>query len=225
MRVLYHYILCPLSRKVRLTLAEKKLDFSLEQERYWEKRPAFLQINPAGDVPVLIDLNGSTVCGAYPIIEYLEEAYPERSLIGETLTQKVEVRRLMGWFDDKFARDVTMPLVMEKNLRRYMSGTTPFAPNSHVIRTAQAAINPHLDYIAWLIDRRNWLAGEQFSLADITAAAHLSIIDYLGDVPWDKHPLAKEWYMRIKSRPTFRALLQDRVPGTMPSIHYPNLDF
>jgi glutathione S-transferase len=225
MRILYHYLLCPFSRKVRFQLFEKKLDFTPEQEKYWERRPEFLELNPSGEVPVIVDLNGTTVSGKYAVSEYIEEAYPDRNLIGATLTAKAEARRLISWFDEKFYSEVSLPLLLEKNLRRYMSSGTPFAPNSNIIRQAQAAINPHLDYISWLADRRNWLGGDEFSLADITAAAHLSVIDYFGDVPWDKHPVAKDWYMRIKSRPSFRGILQDRVPGTMPSIHYPNLDF
>ena len=70
-----------------------------------------------------------------------------------------------------------------------------------------------------------WLAGDALSLADIAAAAHLSAIDYLGDVPWSDHEVAKEWYARIKSRPSFRPLLTDHIPGLAPPKHYTDLDF
>jgi glutathione S-transferase len=225
MRVVYHYPLCPYSRKVRLALTEKKLDFNLEHERFWEKRSDFLKLNPAGEVPVLVDLNGSSIPDSYAIIEYLDETYPERLLMGESPLQRAEVRRLCVWFDYKFARDVTLPLLMEKNLKRYVQNNASYGPNSANIRQAQSAMTSYLEYICWLVDRRNWLGGEQLSMADIAAAAHLSVIDYFGDVPWDKHVSAKEWYMRIKSRPSFRGILQDRVPGIMPALHYPNLDF
>ncbi|MCE3231046.1 MAG: glutathione S-transferase [Alphaproteobacteria bacterium] len=204
MRTLYHYWLCPFSRKVRLILAEKKLDFELEAERTWERRPEFMDLNPAGKVPVLVDLNGTAVVDSMAIAEYLEEAYPEHLLIGTGLAHRAEVRRLAAWFDDKFAQEVSVSLVLEKILKRHFE---------------------HLTYISWLVDRRKWLAGDEFSLADVTAAAHLSVVDYLGDVPWDKHELAKDWYARIKSRPTFRALLSDRLPGIAPSSHYGDLDF
>ena len=46
-----------------------------------------------------------------------------------------------------------------------------------------------------------------------------------GDVPWDAHEPAKEWYARIKSRPSFRQILSDHVPGVAPPKHYPDLDF
>lgn len=223
MRTLYHYPLCPFSRKVRLVLAEKKLDFDVEFEKFWERRESFLMINPSGQVPAFVDLNGTTVCDSYAIAEYLEEVYPDRSLLGTDPAGRSEVRRLTAWFDDKFAREVSLPLIFEKTLRRFIREAGP--TNSGAIRTAKANIRYHLDYIAWLIDRRRWLGGEEISLADLTAAAHLSVIDYLGDVPWNDHEGAKDWYMRIKSRPSFRTLLGDRLGGIMPSGHYAELDF
>lgn len=223
MRTLYHYPLCPFSRKVRLVLAEKKLDFDLENEKFWERREDFLNINPAGQVPILIDLNGSTLCDSYAINEYLDESYPEKTLLGTAPLGRAEVRRLTAWFDDKFAREVSVPLVFEKTLRRYMRDAGP--TNSQSIRASKANVNYHLTYISWLTDRRRWLAGEELTLADLTAAAHLSVVDYLGDVPWDDHESAKEWYMRIKSRPSFRSILSDRLGGIAPAAHYVELDF
>ncbi len=224
MRTLYHYSLCPFSRKVRLILAEKKLDFELEAERTWERRPEFMELNPAGKVPLLVDLNGTAVVDSMAIAEYLEEAYSERLLIGTGLAHRAEVRRLTAWFDDKFAQEVSVSLILEKVLKKHLYKDQT-GPNSAVLRMIKTYIHDHLTYISWLVDRRKWLAGDEFSLADVTAAAHLSVVDYLGDVPWDKHELAKDWYARIKSRPSFRALLSDRVPGLAPASHYVDLDF
>lgn len=223
MRTLYQYMLCPFSRKVRLVMGEKRLDFDVEHERFWERREELLAMNPAGQVPVFVDLNGTVVADSYAICEYLEEAYPERLLLGHGVAHRSEVRRLTAWFDDKFAREVSLPLVFEKTLRRFMKEAGP--TNSQAIRHAKGMVNYHLDYISWLIDRRRWLAGDELSLADLAAAAHLSVIDYLGDVPWDSHEVAKDWYMRIKSRPSFRPLLQDRLGGLTPAAHYQHLDF
>lgn len=223
MRILYNYTLCPFSRKIRLILAEKKLDFELETEKFWERREEFLKINPAGQVPVFIDLNGTVVCDSYAIAEYLDEMYPEKPFIGTSPSLKAEVRRLTAWFDDKFAREVSLPLLFEKTLRRYLKQAGP--TNSSAIRNAKASIHFHLSYISWLADRRKWLAGDDLSLADVAAGAHLSIVDYLGDVPWDEYESAKEWYMRLKSRPAFRTLLTDRLPGIPPASHYSELDF
>ena len=73
--------------------------------------------------------------------------------------------------------------------------------------------------------RRNWLAGDRLTYADLAAAAHLSCVDYLGDAQWDENETAKTWYARIKSRPSFRPLLAERLPGMTPSPTYADLDF
>lgn len=223
MRTLYHYPLCPFSRKVRLVLAEKKLDYGLEMEKFWERRPEFININYAGTVPVLTDLNGTHIAESTAIVEYLEDAYPAPALLPEDLSQRAEARRLMSWFDDRFAREISLALAFEKSFKRHYDKTS--SPNSTVIRESKQKIHQYMEIISWLVDHRRWLAGDQLSLADLTAAAHLSIIDYLGDVPWEHHPIAKDWYARIKSRPSFRSLLTDQVPGQKPVAHYTDLDF
>ncbi len=204
-------------------LKEKTLDVDLQIEKVWERRPGFMALNPAGDVPVLLlDPGGPAICDATAIAEYLEESFADRPLLGQTALERAEIRRLIGWFDVKFNREVTQNLVDEKVTKRL---TGLGQPNSQAIKAGYANIHYHLDYIAYLADRRSYLAGADFSLADITAAAHLSCVDYIGDVPWDEHPGAKEWYARVKSRPSFRPLLADHIPGMPPPRHYADLDF
>ncbi|MFA5592829.1 MAG: glutathione S-transferase family protein [Micavibrio sp.] len=222
MRTLYHVWLHPFSRKVRLALSEKRLDFDLQIEKIWERRTAFLAMNPAGDVPVLVEEDGTILSNSQVICEYLEEVYPETDLLGRDPLQRAETRRLASWFDVKFNREVTENLVGEKLMKRFLKMGEPHGPS---IRAGHANIHYHLDYIGFLCEKRKWLAGEQFSLADITAAAHLSAIDYIGDVPWEEHHHARDWYARVKSRPSFKPLLEDRIPGFTPSEHYENVDF
>ncbi|MEQ8651307.1 MAG: glutathione S-transferase family protein [Kiloniellales bacterium] len=222
MRILYHLPLDAGCRKIRLLLAEKDLAFELKTENTWERREGFLRLNPAGEVPVLIEGEGTIVPDHRVIVEYLEEAYPEAPFLGEQVSERAEARRLANWFDDKFGREVTDNLVSEKIFKRFLRMGEP---NSSVVRAGYSNIHYHLEYIAWLTDRRLWLAGERFTIADITAAAHISTIDYLGDVPWSKHPVAKDWYARVKSRPSMRALLGDYLPGAAPPKHYADLDF
>jgi len=222
MRLLYHFPLSPFCRKIRIVLAEKKLEFELADERAWERRPAFLALNPAGEVPVLIEPDGEPLADSQAIAEYLEELEPEPPLLGRTARERVEIRRLVNWFDRKFCQEVTDNLVGEKVMGRLVYKT---GPDSRAIRAGHANIGVHLDYIGFLIERRNWLAGDRLSLADITAAAHLSCVDYLGDIPWDDYEEAKIWYARIKSRPGFRALLADQIPGMPPAKVYADLDF
>lgn len=222
MRTLYHLPLDPGCRKIRILLSEKRLDCALKTEQVWERREQFLRLNPAGEVPVLIEEDGTSVAGGHVITEYVEEVYPEPPMIGTDPLDRAEARRLVEWFDGKFAREVSTNLIEEKVTKRFLRLGHP---NPSAIRAGLANIHYHLDYIAWLDERRRWLAGDVFSIADIAAAAHLSAVDYLGDVPWAKHPGAKDWYARVKSRPSLRPILADNIPGAAPPPHYADLDF
>lgn len=222
MRTLYHLWLSPFARKVRIALREKNLACDLKVEKVWERREDFLALNPAGTVPVLVDDTGAVICDSSVICEYLEEAYPEICLLPGGPAERAEARRLAAWFDQRFAREVSDNLYREKMLKRFLGLGEP---NSSAVRAGYANIRYHLDYIGWLAERRRFLAGDQFGLADIAAAAQLSTLDYIGDVPWDEHEGAKQWYARIKSRPSFRPILADHIPGAPPPRHYANLDF
>lgn len=222
MRILHHLPLSPFSRKVRLALAEKRIPFDLRVERVWDRREEFLAMNPACTVPVLQDANGLVLADSWAICEYLDEAYPDTPLLGRTLAERAEVRRLVSWFDQKFHAEVTRNLLHEKQLKRQLGQGNPDAA---AIRAGYANLKPHMDYIGWLAETRAWLAGPSLSLADLAAAAHLSALDYIGDVDWTLSDAVKDWYARIKSRPSFRSLLADRVSGLAPPAHYDDLDF
>jgi len=222
MRILYHLPLSPFSRKVRLVLSEKRLPFELRLEKVWERRPEYLDLNPACTVPTLKEENGLIIPDSGAICEYLDEAYPDTTLIGRTLAERVEVRRLVAWFDGKFAAEVSRNLLGEKFLKR-LSGRGE--PDAAALRAGYANIKGHLQYLGYLAETRKWLAGATLSLADFAAAAHLSALDFAGDVDWALSAPAKEWYARMKSRPSFRAILADRVPGVLPPAHYADLDF
>lgn len=222
MRVLYHIPLSPFSRKVRVALKEKGLPFELKLENVWERRQEFLALNPAGKVPVLVEADGTAIADSVAITEYLQEVQPQPDLLGASPAQRAETRRLVAWFDGKMHEEATQNLVGEKLFKRFLGRGEP---DSATVRAGLANIRIHLGYIAFLVERRTWLAGESFSLADIAAAAQLSCIDYIGDVPWSKHEAARDWYARVKSRPSFRPILDDRVPGLKPAAHYDDLDF
>ncbi|MBV9655484.1 MAG: glutathione S-transferase family protein [Acetobacteraceae bacterium] len=222
MRYLYHLPLSPYSRKVRLVLSEKRLPFELKLEKVWERRPEYLELNAAGTVPTLLEDSGLVVPDSAVICEYLEEAYPDTRLLGRTPADRVEIRRLVQWFDGKFAAEVTRNLVGEKFMKRLLGRGEP---NAAALRVGYTAIKDHLLYIGWLAETRSWLAGGDLSLADFAAAAQLSSLDFVGDVDWTVSPSAREWYARMKSRPCFRGVLADRIPGITPPDHYADLDF
>ncbi len=218
---LYHHPLSPFCRKVRLTLAEKKLEVELVEERYWEKAPEFLRRNPAGKVPIL-RMNGRMLSESQAICEYIDELHPEPPLMPKDPATRYEVRRLCGWLDDSFHHEVTANLLYER-VHKKLAGRG--YPDSEKIKTGAKRIKYHLAYLEWLLEHRRWLAANTLTLADFTAAAHLSCLDYVGDVDWDSVPSVKTWYMTVKSRPAFRSLLADQVPGFPPARHYADLDF
>ena len=218
---LYHIAMSPYCRKVRLILAEKRIECELIEERYWERDPSFLRRNPAAKVPVL-EIDGKIMSESAAICEYLEEKYPNPSLMPVDIHQRYEVRRLVGWFDDKFHRDVTSKLVYERVTKKIMGQGYRDSKN---VKDGAKKIKYHLDYIAWLLEQRSWLAGDLMSLADFAAAAHLSALDYISDVDWHRSKTLKDWYAKIKSRPAFRSILADQVPGFPQPSHYADLDF
>lgn len=217
MRILFHFWLHPYSRKVQLALTEKKLNFDIKIEKVWERRTEFLAMNPAGDLPVLVEHDGTTLSNSQVICEYLDEVYPETNLIGRDPVQRAETRRLVHWFDRKFNKEVTENLVSEKLNKFILNLGEPHGPS---VRAGRANIHYHLDYIGFLIERRQWLAGDSFSLADITALSHLSAIDYVGDVPWEQHETAYQWYKAASSRAGYGSCLSERVPGFDPVVNY-----
>jgi len=218
---LFHVPLSPFCRKVRLSLAEKKLEVELVEEKYWEGDAEFLRRNPAGKVPVL-KMDGRTMSESGPICEYIEERYPEPALLPKTPEERLEVRRLVAWFDDKFHHEVTSKLLYERVNKKVMARGYPDSGN---VKAGAKAIKYHLDYMGWLLDQRRWLAGINMSLADFAAAAHLSSLDYISDVDWNRNANVKDWYAKIKSRPAFRSILADQVSGFPPPAHYTDLDF
>jgi glutathione S-transferase len=230
MVTLFHHPFCPHSRYIRLALGEYGIDTRLVEERTWERRDAFLALNPAGTTPVLVADGRPAVPGVHVIAEYLDESFgaalAERRLLPDEPGGRIEVRRLSHWFNDKFFEEVSGPLVMERVYKCQMRADQGGgAPDSSAIRAARHNIRYHLAYIEWLLGARNWLAGDRLSYADLAAAAHLSLADYLGDVPWNEDAAAKTWYARIKSRPSFRTLLADTTPAVPPSPSYADLDF
>lgn len=221
MVLLVHHSISPQSRKIRLIMAEKKMLFILKEEEPWNISPEVMNINPSGELPVLV-FDGNVVSGNYAITEYLEESNPQYKLMPEDLKEKAEVRRIMEWFDVKFYNEVYKYIVTEKIIKRFHLKQ---APNSKILKAGLNNLKFHMEYVEYLADKNNYIAGKELSLADLTVAAHLSIIDYLGDIPWDEYKNARLWYAKIKSRPSFKDILKSNIKGITPSANYANLDF
>lgn len=220
---LLQFPLCPFSRKVRLQLGEKGIAYSLKRENPWDHRDEFLHINPAARTPVMQDeARGLNISDSVAISEYIEEVSDKIPLISGSSAYRAEIRRLVAWFDQQFYGDVTAPLLHER-MRKRLVHRQP--PDSSVLREAMRLANGHLDYIDYLIDHRAWMAGGTMSMADMAAAAQVSVADYLGGIDWTGHEQTKGWYAKFKSRPSFRPLLSERMEGIAPPKHYELVDF
>jgi len=218
---LHQYPLCPFSRKVRFALAVKGVTVSLVREYPWALRPEFLALNAAGQTPVMVK-DDLVLSESSAITDYFEETLERVPLLSGTAEERAEVRRMVGWFDQKFYGEVTAPLLGERMFKRLFAR---LPPDGGVLRAASRAAETHLEYLDWLLARRRWLSGSAFGMADIAAAAQLSVADYLSGLDWEGHEPARIWYSALKSRPTFRPLLGERMEGLQPPEHYDKLDF
>lgn len=222
---LAYYNFCPFSRALRIALLEKNISFSLDILNPWESMQEDIVVSPVGNIPVIhdeIDEHRFRIISAAAAYEYLEDGYHDTTLYGEEVLIRAEVRRLISWMDSDFFHGVSSKLIEEKIIKRL--NDTAF-PNSIAISQAYAEIPYHMEYIDFLAGKRKWLAGNELSMADIVAGAHLSIVDYLGDINWKDYPHAKEWYLKLKSRPSFQEMLYDNIGSIIPSSSYRDLDF
>jgi glutathione S-transferase len=213
MITLYHHPFCPHSRFIRLVLGEMGIEARLVEEKVWDRRKDFLLMAPEGATPVMLDDESAGLSGAEVIAEYLDETrglgLGDRRLMPQDPLARAETRRLMHWFNVKLFLESSQWLVREKVYKRFMSNAQGGGgPDMDAVRAARANLRYHLRYIGHLIGNRNWLAG-----------------DRLGDAQWDENETAKTWYARMKSRPSFRPLLAERLPGMIPSVVYADLDF
>ena len=228
-RQLYHFAFDPHSRVVRLALGEKKLSYDEIPVRYWEPTDDIIRLNPSGLLPILVeapepDTAGTTyrICEERAILEHIEENDKEPPLWPSNVNERAEARRLVGWFERKFDFEVNALLLHEKMEKRLMGRG---APDIGAMKAGREALRDHLRYFESLLEGRNWLAGATLSYADFACAAQLSIMDYLDEINWTRYPALKTWYMVMKSRPAFRPLLNDKLPGVPAAAHYKELDF
>lgn len=222
---IYHYPLCPFSRILRIVLNENKVPFELIEECFWNRRQSFLQLNPAGQTPVMLHPEIKIpIAGNWAILEFLQDAYKcNIKDYKDDYDIKIYSRFLLDWFCNKFYNEVIKYIFNEKIIKVLTQNSSP---NSNFIRAAKKNMLYHMDYITYLLKQSGYyILGERMSLIDYVIAAQLSTLDYLGDVPWERNELVKEWYALIKSRPSFREILNDEIPEINCSKHYRNIDF
>ncbi len=222
---LYYHPLCPFSRKVRVHLTAKEIDFELVQENFWERRKEFIAMNPAGTVPIIFDNESANlIIDSSVICEYIEEKHIDgKNFFGDNHVKRAEARRLQNWFDEKFYNEVTKYVLNERYFNRFLPSSN--APDSDILRVSRRNLNIHLSYIEFLLESRKYLAGDQISIADFAAASHISALDYFGDINWHHYAPTKDWYCLIKSHKIFNEVLRDRITNINPPEWYSKLDF
>lgn len=222
---LLHHPLDPSSRLIRLMCAEYGVPLDVEEIKPWLRTPELLELNPAATLPILLGDGDQPIVGILAAIHTVEDLYTPASVAGLIPAEpgpRAEMWRLLEWVIVKLGDEVTRYVLEEKIVKRDQPGATP---DPAVLRVAKANLNEHMLYFNWLLATRAWLAGEAMTLADFALAAHLSTLDYLGDIDWGKAGETRDWYSRIKSRPAFRTLLNDRVVAMPPQRGYADLDF
>jgi glutathione S-transferase len=218
---LYHFWFSPFSRFARLILEEKKQDYTLKPIKFWQPPEEFTRMNPTAELPVLRHEH-HIIVDSMPIVEYLQQIIPEPYLLGRDAAETAEIRRLVGWCHRRFYQDAVSWLIHERIYSQMIYKT---GPNSDHIRKAKKSLEEHLRYFEWILSSRHCLASKDISIADFALVAHLSCLDYMGDIEWQKFEELKTWYMRLKSRQSVRTILKDQMPGMPPPTYYQQLDF
>ena len=221
MITLYHYYLCSSSRYIRLILEEHNISYQTQLENYWKPQKDFLQLNPAGHLPVLINEENFPVIGANSCMEYIRDLKLRPNLFVDDYKEKAEINRLIHWFDVIFKKEVFDPIIYEKVFTRIIDNITP---NSDNIRAALNNLDFHIQYFNHLLINKNYFIKDKLTYLDFLAAANFSILDYLGLLNLKSYENIKEWYFKVKSRPSFKTLLKDQMVGLNPHENYKEID-
>ena len=221
MITLYHYYLCSSSRYIRLILEEHKISYQTQLENYWKPQKDFLALNPAGHLPVLVNEENFPVIGANACVEYIKDLELRSTFFVENYKEKAEINRLIHWFEVIFKKEVFDPIIYEKVYSRIIDNITP---NSENIRAALNNLDFHIQYFNYLLNNKNYFVKDELTYLDFLAAANFSVLDYLGLLNLKNCENIREWYFKLKSRPSFRTLLKDQIVGLNPHENYKNMD-
>ena len=227
---LYHYPICPLCRKIRFLFYENGVkNCAFKIENFWEHREKFCRINPTGKVPFLAiqqeedgEKKSLLIWGKNSIVNYLRQKYPVETLLYGSIENQANILKYDEWFETQFYDDVSYPIINERVYTFYKKKREI---NLEVLKMARFNLKQHMNFIEKMLQNRDWIVGDKFSLADLSCACQLSSLDYLGEINWADYPMIKNWYQIIKSKPSFREFLYDTIPDFKPSVWYRELDF
>jgi glutathione S-transferase len=191
----------PYTRKARVVLAEKRIDYEFVVDMPYEENTRVPQFNPLGKVPVLVLDDDTTIFDSRVIAEYLDNASPVTRLIPEDTRQRIQVRRWEALADG--CTDAVFLIVMES--RR----PAEFRYDAWIERQ-QGKIDRALHAMSKDLGQRAWCCGGFFNLADVAVGCCLGFIDLrLPDLPWrEAYPNLARLSDKLAQRPSFR----DSVP-------------
>ncbi len=186
----------PYARKVRIALAEKKIEYTLVDASPWTPGNTVSEFNPLGKVPVLELDDGSTLYDSRVIVEYVDTVSPVSRLIPEPSRQRLAVKRWEALADG--ICDAAAAIVLEKKRPARQQ-------SKDWIERQQRKVVLGMKALARDLDEKSWCHGESFTLADIAAGCALGYLDLRHpDLGWrDEHPNLARLAAKLAKRPSF----------------------
>ncbi len=227
MNILYHNPICPLSRQVRFYLEELNINHELKKVNYTSRtlNPGFVikKENFFDNFPILnVKEDNLSLIGEYSIIEFLSENYKNFIFMPQDKVIKADIRNYLNTLNKKFFYNTSYIYIEEKFIR---FANRVGVPRTDFLRRAKQNIIKYFYFISDILSENSFLIHDKISSVDIALASHISVLDYFSAINWDMWYHIGNWYSIIKSRSSFRKLLQDRIPGFLPPEHYSKLDF
>lgn len=235
---LFHNDMSTCSQKVRMALAEKNLEWTshhLNLRAADQQTPDYLALNPNGVVPTIRD-NGTVVIESTVINEYIDDAYPEPSLRPADSAARARMRLWTKQLDDGLhaATGVVSSCIAFRF--QHLDGKTTEELEAYLARMPDAAKRERqTENIFKGVDSKffpaavrrfekllgdmndalansRWLAGDEFSLADVAYTPYAVRLDHLQlNGMWDEKPAYADWYERLKQRPAFQNAVTDWI--------------
>lgn len=186
----------PFVRKVRIVLAEKKIDYEFVIDSPWTPDSGVANLNPLGKIPVLSLDDDTVLFDSRVISEYLDNVAPNSKLMPATNRERTEVKRWEALADG--ICDAAALIFLEKK-------RPPEQQSTEWISRQNAKIIAGLEYMAEQLGDQSWCMGTHFSMADIAAGCALGYLAFrFPEIDWNvKHPNLARLHEKLKLRAAF----------------------
>jgi len=187
----------PYARKVRVVLAEKKIDYQMIEEDVWSPHTNIGQFNPLGKVPCLIMEDGGAVFDSRVIVEYADTLSPVSRLIPQGSRERLEVRCWEALADGVL--DAALLVRVESTQRSEAQRSDTW------VARQRGKIDAALVAMASGLGDRPWCTGIHYSLADVAMGCALGYLDFrFPEIPWrERHPTLAVFQEKIEKRQSF----------------------